>query len=166
MKELSMHIMDIAQNSIRAEASHIRIEIKENIGPENKFIIGIEGNCTGISPENINKASDLFYTTIIKKTGMGLALLEQNAGQADGDMNINSTEGKGRTIITCFCHDHLGRQPLEDIALTITGFIRMNPTFDFVFTHTFNNDEFKIDTRIIKEEIGNAEINDGRVINF
>jgi hypothetical protein len=166
MKELSMHIMDIAQNSIRAKANLIRIKITEHVQTQNQFLIEIEDNGIGISSENLEKVTDPFYTTTTKKTGLGLALLEQNARQAGGFMKIDSTGGNGTNIVASFCHDHFDRQPLGDIASTITGLIRMNPDIDFIYTHIYNQNEFNIDTRIIKQEIGNVEIADGRVISF
>jgi hypothetical protein len=166
MKEISMHILDIIQNSIRAEANLIEIEIKEDTNIENNYILVIKDNGTGILPGDLIKVNDPFFTTQAKKTGLGLSLLEQNAKLTGGRLKIESGSGKGTTITANFCHDHIDRQPLGDFASTFTGMIRANPQIDFVYLHSLNDKSFKIDTRQIKIEIGDVEISNGKIILF
>jgi hypothetical protein len=166
MKDLSMHILDIVQNSLNAKADLIEIEINENLNYENTFIIRIRDNGSGISGENLDKVNDPFFTTGEKKTGLGLSLLEQNARMTGGYLNIESGNGTGTSITACFGYDHIDRQPLGDIAMTITGLIRANPKIDFVYIHVVNDKKFKIDTRQVKLEIGDIRINNSRIITF
>jgi hypothetical protein len=166
MKDISMHILDIVQNSINAKADLIEIEINEKLNKENTFIIRIRDNGTGISSENLDKVNDPFFTTGEKKTGLGLSLLEQNARMTGGYLNIESGNGTGTSITACFGYDHIDRQPLGEIATTIGGLIRANPKIDFVYIHAVNDRNFKLDTRQVKVEIGNIRINNSRIISF
>jgi hypothetical protein len=166
MKEISMHILDIIQNSIRAKANLIEIEIKEETKLENIYTLVIKDNGNGILPEDLKKVNDPFYTTEAKKTGLGLALLEQNTNQSGGNLKIKSEIGKGTIITAVFCHDHLDRQPLGDFALTLACLIRSNPEIDFVYLHSLNEKNFKIDTRQIKMEIGDIKISNSKIISF
>ena len=99
MKDLSMHILDIAQNSIRAKASHIRIEIEEKPGA-GQFIIKIDDNGCGMDREQLALAVDPFYTSrSTRKVGLGLSLLKQNAENTGGSFSIHSEKNKGHNLL-------------------------------------------------------------------
>jgi hypothetical protein len=165
MKELSLHILDIVQNSLHAGATKVSISVLENL-TENIYTIEIEDNGKGIPEEKISNLLDPFYTTKNKKTGLGIPLLKQHAEMAGGDLRIESKVGIGTIIIVTFQHDNLDRQPMGKIEATMSGIIRANPETRFIYRHRFNKKEFMLDTGEIKAELGEIPINSKEVLNF
>jgi hypothetical protein len=165
MRDISLHILDIVQNSLNANALLIRISITENI-PENTLRIEIEDNGNGMSAETLQIIRDPFYTTGKKKTGMGISLLEQNAQLTGGDMQIESMPGKGTLVKVWFTHNHIDRQPLGNMADTLFCIVRANPNIDFVYEHKINEKEFHFDTREIKSELEDMSINNPVIMTF
>ena len=165
MKELSLHILDIVQNSLHAGADKIEVEVYENIA-KNSFIITIIDNGCGISKEKIVNLLDPFYTTKNKKTGLGIPLLKQHTEMAGGNFSIESKPGTGTQICATFEHNHLDRQPMGDIAKTISGLICANPQIRFIYTHQVNTEKFVLDTDEIKNELEGLSINSKEVVNF
>jgi len=165
MKEISLHILDIVQNSIQAGAKQVIISITEDI-PENMMRIEITDNGKGMNSEILAKVNDPFFTSGNKKTGLGLPLLKQHAEAAGGAIIIESGEGKGTTVIATFVHDHPDRQPIGDITTTMMSLIRSNPEMDFIYSHSANRKKFVLDTRHIKQELEGIPIGSKEVIVF
>jgi hypothetical protein len=161
MKELSLHILDIVQNSIRSGASLIQIVVVEN-QDQNRFEIKITDNGCGMNMETLQQINHPFFTTDKKKTGLGV----QHAEAAGGSMAIESETGKGTSVKAVFEHNHIDRQPMGDIAATITGLIRSFPNIEFVYRHSYNNKHFTIDTQEIKNELEGIGINNKEIISF
>ena len=166
MEDISLHILDIAENSIAAGATVINIKIVEDIGKD-LVSIEIEDNGRGIPEELISKALDPFYTTrTTRKVGFGLSLLAQSAKEAGGDISIKSKERVGTLVSAQFKYSHIDRKPFGNIADTLIVLIAGNPDIDFVFTHSKNSSNYVLDTRQIKAEIGDIPINSAPVISF
>jgi len=159
MKELSLHILDIVQNSITAEASKIEILIVENI-TGNQYVITITDNGKGMDDEMLKIVTDPFFTTrTTRKIGVGISLFKQNAEQTGGSLMIESTVGEGTTLKAIFGYDHLDRPVLGDIAGTMTLLIGANPQIRFIYNHYTALSEFEFDTNEVKEELGKVPIN-------
>ncbi|MBQ3023522.1 MAG: ATP-binding protein [Clostridia bacterium] len=162
MQEISLNILDIAQNSIRANATLIEITVEEN--PESDlFAFTIKDNGCGMDEEMVKRVSDPFVTTrTTRKVGLGISLLKVAAQQTGGDITISSTLGVGTTIRADFSYNHIDRQPLGDISAVMVSLISMNPDIDFVYTHKYCKEEFQLDTRelraILGEEVKLSEI--------
>jgi hypothetical protein len=165
MKELSLHILDIARNALNAGAETIRIHVLED-NAANLLEFKIEDDGMGMDQELLGKVNDPFFTTGGKKTGMGIPLLKQHAEAAGGEFRIQSDKGKGTRVYARFEHDHIDRQPMGDLVSTITGLIRCNPDVIWIFSYSNGKEEFKLDTRQIKEELKDVEITNRRVIEF
>ncbi|MBN1117708.1 MAG: ATP-binding protein [Bacteroidales bacterium] len=165
MKEISLHILDIVQNSIHAGSSSIEINIRESkIDDCLSFVVSDNGS--GMDKTEIEKILDPFYTSKNKKTGMGIPLLKQHAEMAGGKIEISSEKGQGTTILALFEYNNIDRQPLGDIKSTITGLIRTNPEIDFIFTLQIENNRFELDTQEIKKVLEGIKINTPEVIRF
>ncbi|HEX2952461.1 MAG TPA: ATP-binding protein [Bacillota bacterium] len=150
MKELSLHILDIVQNSIRAEADRITIEVDERT-VEDRLTITIRDNGKGMSPEQVNNASDPFYTSrTTRRVGLGLSLLKAAAERCNGHMRINSALGHGTEVITEFQRSHWDRAPVGDMTGTMITLIASNPEIDFVYRHRLDNREYILDTAEIR----------------
>ena len=119
MKDLASHIMDIVQNSIRACAGEIDITLMES-QIQNTLTITIHDNGCGMTPETLAKVRDPFFTSrTVRKVGLGIPLLQQNAERTGGKLDITSTPGKGTTVTATFGYDHLDRPPLGNMAETL-----------------------------------------------
>ncbi|MBE7039204.1 MAG: ATP-binding protein [Ruminococcaceae bacterium] len=154
MKELSLHIADIIQNSIVAGASVVKVAIIEDI-KKNILKISVEDNGKGMSKELLLSAADPFTTSRkTRRVGLGIPLFKQSAHRAGGDLSIKSSPGAGTMVMATFVHDHIDRQPLGDIAGTMLCAIVSNSDTDFVYTHSVNSKSFVIDTKDLKNTLG------------
>jgi anti-sigma regulatory factor (Ser/Thr protein kinase) len=165
MTELSLHILDLVQNSVNAGANAVHISINENL-IENMLEIIITDNGKGIRNEELKKVEDPFYTTGNKKTGLGIPLIKQQAEATGGRFEIKSIPGKGTTLKAVFTHNHIDRQPIGDIASTIITLIRAYPQVEFIYKHSCNDKKFIIDTCEIKAELQGIPIYKKEIIDF
>ena len=166
MLELSLHILDIVENSTRAGAKLVTITITED--PERDiFRITITDDGRGMDRETVKKALDPFYTTKgVRRVGLGLPMLYQATQQCEGRFAIDSEEGAGTRVCAEFKLSHIDRQPLGDIAGTIATLIAGNPEVDFVYRHKNAEHEFTLDTREIKTEIEEVPVNHPEILKF
>ncbi len=154
MLELSLHILDIVNNSIKANADLIHISVKEEIA-QNRLYISISDNGCGMDEAFLSTVLDPFQTTrTTRKVGMGLSLFKAAAENAGGDMTIQSQKGVGTTVKAWFVYDHIDRQPMGNIIETILTLISANDSIRFVYTHSVDQKTFQLDTREIKDILG------------
>ena len=146
MQDFSLHILDVAENSITAGASRIGIKIIEDT-EKNLFLLEISDNGQGMDEEMFRNARDPFYTTrTTRKVGLGLPLLAQAARECNGDIEIKTAKGEGTTVTATFQYDHIDRKPLGDIEKTMVVLIASNPDIDFVLEHERNKNTYILDT--------------------
>lgn len=146
MKDLSLHILDIAQNAIRADGDRISVEILED-EKQNKLVICIEDNGVGMDEDTVKKAMDPFFTTKNgKKFGLGLSLLAQAAQQAEGTFEIDSKEGVGTKVTAIFKLDHPDTKPMGNIVETMTTLIAANPATRFILDYKEGENHYHFDS--------------------
>ena len=155
MKELSLNILDIAKNSVKAKADLIEITINEDT--ENDLLsIKIKDDGIGMSKEFLEKVRDPFTTTrTTRKFGMGIPLFELAAIQAEGSFQISSEENIGTDVEASFKYSSIDRAPLGDITGTMVTLISGSPEIDFLYKHIYSGKEFVFDTREVREALGN-----------
>jgi len=166
VEDLSLHILDISENSIEAGATEIEIVIDQDT-EQNRLLLEIKDNGQGFDPETQAKVLDPFYTTkITKKVGLGLPLLAQAAKETGGNLTIQSHEGKGTIISAQFILNHIDRKPLGNIAETIIALIAARgASLDIRYRHSRDGLEFSLDTREIKGELIDIPVNEPIVLN-
>ncbi|NLM43097.1 MAG: sensor histidine kinase [Clostridiales bacterium] len=166
MKELSLHVLDIVQNSIAADANLITIRIVEKITTD-RLVIEIADNGRGMDNEMVQKIKDPFVTgRKIRKVGLGIPLLHKACTRCGGDMVIESELGKGTKILCWFIYSHIDRAPLGNMIDTILTIIMTNPEIDIVYTHNYEGKEIQLDTREIKKIMGEVPINQPQVLSW
>ncbi|MDY0343387.1 MAG: ATP-binding protein [Lentimicrobium sp.] len=166
MKDLSLHILDIVQNSISAGATEIKISILENQGKD-QYLIEITDNGRGINADDLGRVTDPFFTSrTTRKVGMGLPLLKQNAERTGGNMSISSTPGKGTSINAIFGLSNIDRPSMGDIGGTLAMLISSNPIIRFIYSHTTAAGSFKLDTNEVIEMLDGMSIASAPVYNF
>ncbi len=159
MKELSLHILDIANNSVTANADFIEIVIEEDL-PLNKLIITISDNGKGMDSKLLAQVRDPFTTSRkTRQVGLGIPLFENAALICGGSFDIKSAPDSGTTVTAAFEHNHIDRQPLGDIVSTLITLIASNPELDFAYKHFKNEKSTEIDTRSIKQLLREVPIN-------
>ncbi|MBA4373053.1 MAG: ATP-binding protein [Thermodesulfovibrio sp.] len=164
MEDISLHILDIAENSVAAGATVIAITL---VADEDRDILTlkIDDNGRGIPAEILGQVMDPFYTTrTTRKTGFGLSLLSQSAREADGDILITSAEGKGTQISAYFRSSHVDRKPLGNLADTFSVLIAGNPDIDFIITCSLKGKECQLDTRLLRADLEEVPLNAPDVI--
>jgi hypothetical protein len=163
MKEISLHILDIAQNSIVANATRISINIEE-VPHLDTLRVCISDNGKGISPEMLEKVFDPYTTSrTTRRVGLGLPLLNDACKCTGGQLNIESIEGVGTQVVATFGLTHIDRQPLGDIAGVLVLLIAANPNINFIYSHSKNGNEFKIDTLEVQEVLDGIPLSDPNV---
>jgi anti-sigma regulatory factor (Ser/Thr protein kinase) len=166
MLELAAHILDIAENSVRAGARLVEIIIIED-NAKNILSIEINDDGSGMTKEEIKKACDPFYTTkTVRRVGLGIPLLADAAERAGGKLDLTSTKGKGTKLKATFQLDHLDRQPMGDIISTLIILIAGNCDIDFLYRHRHNERQFEMDTRDIRKEIDDIPINHSEILKY
>ena len=165
MEDLSLHILDVAENSVNAGATFIQISIAENT-VQDLLILTIEDNGRGMPPEFVQKVLDPFCTTrTTRKVGLGLSLLAQSARETGGDIRIQSFPDKGTVVTADFRPSHIDMKPLGNIADTITTLIAGNPETDFLFRYDQDNRNYSLDTREIRAALEEVPINSADVLS-
>ncbi|MEW6102647.1 MAG: ATP-binding protein [bacterium] len=145
MEDISLHILDIAENSIRAGAKKIRIEITEDTKVD-ILTIAIIDDGKGMDIETLKKATSPFFSTKGKKIGLGLSLLAQSAKEAEGSFSIESKPDKGTKVFASFKLSHIDRKPLGNIGETIKTLIVANPEIRFIYKQSLNKKCLFLDT--------------------
>ena len=166
MTELALHILDIVQNSIVAKASLIEININEDINTDS-LTIEIIDNGKGMSEDEVKRATDPYFTSrTTRKVGMGLSLFKQATEICAGTFTLESKLGIGTKVTSIMQYSHIDRQPLGDIAGTISLLVSSNPDIDFIYKHITNKGDYILDTKAIKEELDDVSITNPKVIKF
>lgn len=146
MQDLSLHILDIAENAIRAGSDRITIEIVED-EKNDKLVVSIEDNGKGMNEETIKKAMDPFFTTKSgKKFGLGLSLLSQAAHQSEGSFKVDSKEGVGTKVTASFKLSHPDTKPIGNILETLTTLMAAEPAKQFIFDYKEGDNHYHFDS--------------------
>ncbi len=166
MQELSLNILDIAQNSVRAGATLIQIRVEQDTRRD-FMSIEIEDNGCGMTPEQVAHVVDPFYTTrTTRKVGLGVPFFKMAAQMANGEFSIRSAPGEGTLVRGTFVNSHIDRMPLGDMAETVSCLSGCNPDLDFVYTYTYNGGSFTADTREFRQILQGIPLSSPQVITF
>jgi anti-sigma regulatory factor (Ser/Thr protein kinase) len=166
MLELALHILDIAENSVRAGAKTVFIDIIEDRMGD-RLLIGIRDDGAGMDQTTLKRAMDPFYTSKkVRRVGLGLPMLAEAAERAGGSFVIESQEGVGTSVGVNFRLNHIDRQPLGDLTGAYMALIAGNAGVDFVCRHECEGHVFTLDTREIRREIGDIPMNHVEVLKF
>lgn len=168
MKELSLNILDIAENSTKAKATVVEISITEK---DDTLILVIKDNGTGMTEEILESVRNPFYTTrTTRKVGMGIPLLQCAAEQTGGHVEIESRhfslfpESHGTTVKAVFYKNHIDFTPLGDAPSSLITLIQGHPAVDFVYRHTIGENEIFLDTRELREVLENVPLDTFEVL--
>ena len=167
MDELSLNILDIAQNSISAEATLVEIDVDENSSSD-RIIIRVKDNGKGMSEDFLKDVHNPFITTrTTRKIGLGISFLKEAAEITGGSVEIESKLGIGTTITATFVMSHIDRQPIGNLTETIITLASLNPDIDFNIRYIVDGNEFLFSTQEVKTLLGeDASLNSPSIIKF
>ncbi len=164
MKELSLHILDIGQNSVSAGADFIEIIVDEDTIMDSLDIL-IRDNGCGMDAETAQKVIDPFYTSrTTRKVGLGIPMFKANAEQCEGSFKLTSAPGVGTTLEALFKRSHIDRVPLGNMADTIMAMVMANPKGDLLYRHSLDEKVFAMDTREFREALGDVPLDEVEVL--
>ena len=170
MKELSLNILDIAENSVKAKACLTEILIKEDA---ETVIITIKDDGIGMTADVLSRVTDPFYTTrTTRNVGLGLSLLKLEAEMTGGSLTVASKhisqypDEHGTVVRAEFFKNHIDYTPLGDVVESIITLIEGHPSADFLFNHKICEKEINLDTRELREVLGDVPLDSYEVIKW
>jgi hypothetical protein len=166
VEDISLHILDIAENALKANANRIDIHVIEDI-EHDRLKVQILDNGRGMDEKMVQAATDSFVTTRTeRRVGLGLPLLAASARIAGGDIKIKSDPGKVTSIEADFVYNHIDRKPLGDMVRTMIVLIAGNPGIDFSYHHQKGNQSYCLDTTELRKHLEEIPINHPEVISL
>lgn len=166
MTEISLNILDIAQNSVAAHSALIEVSVTINRSLDLLEVI-IKDNGCGMTAEQVTRAQDPFYTTrTTRKVGLGIPFFKQAALGCNGEFHLDSAPGMGTTVKASFQLSHIDRMPLGDMNSTIYSLITFHPDIDFLYTYRVDDKSFVLDTKEFRCILHGVPLNDPQVTSF
>jgi hypothetical protein len=158
VEDLSLHILDIAENSVRADATTIEIIIV--LDTERDLLrLEVHDDGRGMDAGTLAKVRDPFFTTKHKKTGLGIPLLSQAAEQAGGAVTVESAPGKGTRVSSTFRWSHVDRPMIGSMTDTVLTLIAGHPDLNIILEVREGDRNFRFDTREIRSDLDDVPIN-------
>jgi hypothetical protein len=166
VRELSLHLLDIAENSIAAGAKNIIITIREDTAAD-RLYLSAQDDGKGMDEEMVRKVTDPFVTTrTTRKVGLGIPLLKAAAEACNGWLKIHSKVGEGTLVEVEFQRSHIDRMPLGDVAGTFLTLLVGNPQIHWVFRYSVDDEIFELDDQQIKQELQEIPLSDPLVLSY
>ncbi len=166
MTEISLNILDVAENSTKAGASLVEIGVDIS-NPSDSLTVTIRDNGCGMDEEQVARVTDPFYTTrTTRKVGLGVPFFKQAAEATGGSFSISSEPGVGTVVEAVFVLSSIDRMPLGDICTTIQNLVVYHPDTDFLYTYRFDGASFTLDTREFREILGDIPFDSPEVASY
>ncbi len=164
MRELALNILDIVENSVKAKASLVKIDV---IAKDNDLTISVEDDGCGMDEEFLRRVTDPFTTTrTTRKVGMGIPLFKMAAEMTGGSFSIESQKGVGTKTSATFKIDSIDRAPLGDLGESISTLLSDEIPTEFLLTVEVDGNKFEFDTRELKAELDGVSVAEPEVILF
>lgn len=171
MREIALHLLDIAENSAAAESRNISIEVHEDLLSDRLSTCVVDDG-RGMDLETVQRVQDPFYTTrTTRNVGLGIPLLKLAAEMAEGSFRLKSEPGKGTRVEAIFRHSHMDRMPLGDISATFLTALISHPDIHWTFVYRAtdkngNMSDFVFDDMELKTELGDLSLTEPEVLTF
>jgi hypothetical protein len=171
MKEISLHLLDIAENSVAAESKNISIHIHEDRSHDRLTACVIDDG-RGMDAKTAQQVQDPFYTTrTTRNVGLGIPLLKLAAEMAEGSFSLQSDLGKGTWVEAEFRHSHIDRMPLGDVPSTFLTLLIAHPGIDWTFLYRVTDQsdksrDFLFESAELRSELGDISLTEPEVLTF
>lgn len=166
MPEISLNILDVTENSVRAHASLIRITVAIDEKADTLSVTIADNGC-GMDEAQTAQVTDPFFTTrTTRRVGLGIPFLKQAAETTGGSFSIRSRLGEGTEVCAVFGLRSIDRMPMGDLNGVIRDLIVYHPDIDFCYTYQFNDQSFTLDTREFRKILGDVPLNTPEVADY
>ena len=166
MTEISLNILDVAENSTRAGASLVTISVSADTAADRLTVIIDDDGC-GMTEEQVAHVTDPFFTTrTTRKVGLGVPFFKYAAESTGGSFTIQSQPGVGTTVTAVFVLSHIDRMPLGDISSTIHTLVVYHPDTDFRYIYEYDGKSFTLDTREFREILGDVPFDTPEISSY
>ena len=166
MTEISLNVLDVAENSTRAGASLVTILVDVDTAADTLTVTIRDDGC-GMTPEQVSRVTDPFFTTRpTRKVGLGVPFFKMAAEATGGSFSITSAVGEGTDVKAVFGLSSIDRMPLGDISTTIQNLIIYHPESDFLYRYTYDGRSFTLDTRELREILGGIPLDTPEVAQY
>jgi anti-sigma regulatory factor (Ser/Thr protein kinase) len=166
LRELALHLLDIAENSVAADAHAVQVAVVEDILAD-RLILRVEDDGKGMDSETVAQVTDPFYTTrTTRKVGLGIPLLKEAAETCNGWLKITSAPGKGTQLLVEFQRSHIDRMPLGDLAQTFYTLAVTSPEINWSFIYQYGDDMFEFINAPFMEALGDLPITEPDVLTY
>ncbi len=166
MPEISLNILDVAENSVKAGAKLVKLDVDADT-EKNTLTVVIDDNGCGMTEEQVARVIDPFYTTrTTRKVGLGVPFFKLAAESSGGTFDIRSVKGEGTVVTAVFMLDSIDRMPLGDMVSTVHTLVTMHEDMDFVYRYRVDKREFTLDTREFREILGDVSFTEPEVSDY
>lgn len=166
MRELSQHMTDLIENSVRAGAKRVEVDVDENPEADEVMVI-VRDDGRGMAPEEVTAAMDPFYTTrTCRKMGLGIPLARATAERCDGCLEIESAPGHGTQVTFRLRGSHIDRPPFGDVRATVMAALVGHPDVDVHYRHRAGDHSFEVDGAAIKRELDGVPLSHPLVLGW
>jgi hypothetical protein len=166
VRELALHLLDIAENSVAAHAKTIVVTVSEDTRTD-RLAMSVQDDGVGMDAETVAKVIDPFYTTrTTRKVGLGIPLLKEAAEACCGGLQIHSEPGAGTLLNVDFQRSHIDRMPLGDLPGTFLTMLISSPEVHWVFVYRANEEVFKFDDTEVKQALEGVPLSEPSILSF
>jgi hypothetical protein len=171
MREIALHLLDIAENSVAADGKNISVHVREDLFHD-RLSVSVIDDGRGMDAETVQRVQDPFYTTrTTRKVGLGIPLLKLAAEQAEGSFSLQSEPGKGTWLEAEFRHSNIDRMPLGDIASTFLTLLISHPQIDWTFLYRVTDkneksNDFLFESAELRSALGDISLTEPEVLAF
>ena len=166
MRELALHLLDIAENSVAANARNITLTVNEDL-EHDRLRMSVEDDGKGMDEEMVAQVVDPFVTSrTTRKVGLGIPLLKAAAEACNGFLTITSEKGKGTLVVVEFQHSHIDRMPLGDVAGTVLSLVIAFPAVHWKLIYRVNDQKFEFDDLPIKETLDGVSLTEPQILAY
>ena len=166
LPEIALSILDIAQNSVRADASLIEITVKINTAADLLSVVINDDGC-GMDEQQVKNVVDPFFTTRkTRKIGLGVPFFKMSAESTGGSFEISSEKGVGTRVRADYVLSSIDRMPLGDMTFTVHSLITLNTDIDFLYNYSVDGNGYTLDTRELRQILGGVPLNTPDVSDY
>ena len=167
MREIALHLLDIAENSVAAGARLVEVTVEEDL-PNDRLRIAVRDDGKGMDEQLLVRVTDPFVTSrTTRKVGLGIPLLKAAAEACQGWLHITSAPGQGTCLTAEFQRSHIDRMPLGDLAGTVLTLVVAFPKIHWVFHYQANGHaQFAFDDELIKRELEGVPLTEPSILAF
>jgi histidine kinase/DNA gyrase B/HSP90-like ATPase len=171
MREIALHLLDIAENSVAAESKNISIHVHEDLYND-RLTTSVIDDGRGMDAQTAQQVQDPFYTTrTTRNVGLGIPLLKLAAEMAEGSFSLQSEPGHGAWVEAEFRHSHIDRMPLGDLAATFLTLLISHPQVEWTFLYRVTDEneqsrDFLFESSELKSKLGDISLTEPEVLTF